>query len=342
MLVLGLEMLGFALTMVLVLPEGATGAIPGPGEVTRLRAHFRTAQDYLAERDPSELTEAQRRNRRARLAALEAYVARGVFPKNRDFPNRRAPYFVDGAGTRCAMAYLIEESGRGDLVERVARTDNNAYVYELAGDEELLGWLDENGLTVDEAAMIQPTYGPNCHQKSSCICGGFGNVTLEPNTAALWARVKTPGELATVVVLGIYGDTSSIAVGDELVLMRSIQDKAEGEEVLLVRFDGESTFYLHRDYVIEDGRVYCPRVDEGLSLDVEAAAEALVADDCYAAVVAASPDFEGEYGPECGCGCSSAGSSASVPAAGLLLLLLAVCTRKSSGRPNSRSLEPEA
>jgi hypothetical protein len=56
------------------------------------------------------------------------------------------------------MAYLIERSGRRDLVHRIASTQNNAFIAELANDRELRGWLDSVGLSVTEAARIQPTY----------------------------------------------------------------------------------------------------------------------------------------------------------------------------------------
>jgi len=56
------------------------------------------------------------------------------------------------------MAHLIERSGGSDLVRRVATTCNNARVRELAGDPELLAWLEREGLTTDEAARIQPAY----------------------------------------------------------------------------------------------------------------------------------------------------------------------------------------
>ena len=68
------------------------------------------------------------------------------------------PFFRDGQGALCAMAYLIERSGRRDLVDRVALTRNNAFIAELANDPELRVWLDSVGLTVTEAARIQPTY----------------------------------------------------------------------------------------------------------------------------------------------------------------------------------------
>ena len=90
---------------------------------------------------------------------LHAYWTTGVFPHNHDFPGERRPYFVDRHGTRCAMAYLIEHAGGAALVHRVAATANNARVQELAGDPELVAWLDRNGMTADEAARVQPSYG---------------------------------------------------------------------------------------------------------------------------------------------------------------------------------------
>jgi hypothetical protein len=58
------------------------------------------------------------------------------------------------------MAYLIERSGRRDLVDRVAVKRNNAFIAQLADDPELRAWLDSAGLSVAEAARIQPTYEP--------------------------------------------------------------------------------------------------------------------------------------------------------------------------------------
>ena len=71
------------------------------------------------------------------------------------------PFFRDGHGAFCAMAYLIERSGRRDLVDRIASTRNNAFIAELANDPALRVWLDSVGLSVTEAARIQPTYRPN-------------------------------------------------------------------------------------------------------------------------------------------------------------------------------------
>lgn len=70
------------------------------------------------------------------------------------------PFFRDGRGALCAMAYLIQRSGRRDLVDRIALTRNNAFIAELADDPELRVWLDSVGLSAAEAARVQPTYQP--------------------------------------------------------------------------------------------------------------------------------------------------------------------------------------
>lgn len=143
----------FALTIVLS-PSAAA-----QDEAARLEAHFREVEGELLARDVDHLTPAQREARARHVRVLREYRERGIFPHNHDFRGERRPYFVDRHGTLCAMAYLIARSGRTDLVERVAAGANHAYLPELARDPELRAWLEEAGLTVEEAARIQPTYG---------------------------------------------------------------------------------------------------------------------------------------------------------------------------------------
>lgn len=129
-----------------------------PGEVARIQAHLAAVERELLARDVSHLTPDQRAARARNIAVLRGYRERGIFPHNHDFAGERVPYFVDEHGTLCAMAYLIQQSGSGDLVSRVAATANNARIPELAGDRELVAWLDANGLTLAEAARVQPSY----------------------------------------------------------------------------------------------------------------------------------------------------------------------------------------
>jgi hypothetical protein len=133
-------------------------------EVARIRTHFDSVLTALPARDVSALPAAQRSNRAALMATLRAYRERGVFPHNYDFPGQDVPYFVDRkTGTVCAVGHLLESTGRRDIVDRVAATNNNVRVKELAGDTAFTSWLSEQGLTLDEAAFIQMPYrsGPS-------------------------------------------------------------------------------------------------------------------------------------------------------------------------------------
>lgn len=129
-------------------------------EVARLRAHFDSVDAELRLPTALPLTPAQHTGRATLIGWLREYREGGGFPRNDRFPDRAVPFFRDSRGVLCAMAYLIDRSGRGDLVDRVASTRNNAFIPELAGDPELRAWLNSVGLSVAEAARIQPWYGP--------------------------------------------------------------------------------------------------------------------------------------------------------------------------------------
>src|SRR2546426_11148678 len=136
--------------------------VPAIGETARIRTHLATVERKLRAKDVSSLSVAQRVARARNLDVLHEYWMRGIFPSNTDFPGERVPYFIDRYGTRCAMAYLIEQSGHGDLVARVAATHNNARVRELQDDPALVAWLDQNGMTLAEAARVPPSYDGHC------------------------------------------------------------------------------------------------------------------------------------------------------------------------------------
>lgn len=149
-----------AITALAVVPTMGVSAPAAPTrEVARLRTHFDSVDTELRMRSVRGLTALQRRHRTTLIGWLREYRDAGVFPHNDRFPGTPMPYFRDARRVLCAMAYLIDRSGRGDLVDRVARTANNAFIPDLAGDPELGAWLDSTGLTLTEAARIQPTYG---------------------------------------------------------------------------------------------------------------------------------------------------------------------------------------
>lgn len=140
-------------------------AIAVEAETDRVRAHLLAAEQFLRSRSTSELTLAQGERRAANIAVLREYRARGQFPHNTEFPGRRVPYFMDSEGTLGALSYLMARSGERDLVNQVAATHNNAYVAELSGNADVMAWLDREGLTLEEAALIQPMHGPTAARR---------------------------------------------------------------------------------------------------------------------------------------------------------------------------------
>ena len=145
---------------------GADRIEPSSGaaaEAVRLRAHFAQVERELLARDVSMLSPEQRHARAEQIERLRAYAAAGNFPRNDYHPGQQVPYFRDAQGNLCAMAFLIAASGRGDIVDHIARNRNNAYIPDLVDEPGLAGWLEDNGLSLAEAARIQPSYSNPCH-----------------------------------------------------------------------------------------------------------------------------------------------------------------------------------
>jgi hypothetical protein len=198
-------------------------------EVARLRAHFDSVDAELRLPTALPLTPAQRTGRATLIGWLREYREAGSFPRNDRFPERAMPFFRDSRGMLCAMAYLIDRSGRGDLVDRVASTRNNAFIPELAGDPELRAWLDSVGLSVAEAARIQPSYDPppgepaergvsTSYALTSILVSGSSLATLgfnaiAPSRVSGWAGViaGTAGLIAGAVKLDEAGATDDVA-----------------------------------------------------------------------------------------------------------------------------------
>lgn len=149
-----------AIVLVTSAPERGTDEDRGlrRREVSRLRVHFDSVVAELSARDVSDLQPTQKTARAELVRTLVKYRDAGLFPHNHEFPGMRVPYFRDEHGTLCAMAYLVAVTGRGDIVDAIAKRRNNAYIPELATDARLGAWLDSVGLTVAEAARIQPAY----------------------------------------------------------------------------------------------------------------------------------------------------------------------------------------
>lgn len=140
-------------------PRDTSAGAAYRAETARIRRHFDSVLVELRAPVARPLTAAQRLARAEHIRRLEEYRAAGIFPHNHDFHDAPIPYFVDHRGVHCAVGYLLQQSGRSDIMARVRATDNHVRVPSLAGDTAFTRWLDASGLTLAEAARIQPQYG---------------------------------------------------------------------------------------------------------------------------------------------------------------------------------------
>lgn len=203
------------------------GRFPTPvdPDVVRVRDHLSRVVQTLRETTPADLTEGQRRARRAAIAWLDEYRASGVFPHNHVRANRTS-VFVDPHGTPCAVGYLMLRSGEEVLVEELVRTNNLVRVPELEGDARVASWLGARGLTLEEAALIQPNYGPRPAepaQVSSVYKGTTVGLSLAAAALASYSAMSGPGGGAPWVDALMIGS----AVGNTYLLLEARDTDAD-------------------------------------------------------------------------------------------------------------------
>lgn len=293
-------------------------------EVERVTHHIARAEQLASTRDLSRLTHVQRLVRGLLLRLLAAYRAEGRFPINRDFADR-TPYFIDASGTRCAMAHLLELGGESELVAKIARERNHAYVRELADEPRLLAWLEAAGITVEEAAAIQPSY---CSALADCFCGGdfaFPGYPV-PATGVVEGVTLASG---MVRIDAIYGDPQGLAIGDEVAVDLG---GFEPGTPMLIPVDAASAQPFAAVRIEADG-VHCSSQGTGETpaLDPDDLIAAVQAADCPAALAEAdavwaqnSCDGDGDVFDDGG-GCRAGGGDLSV---GILLAVVAALVRR--------------
>jgi MYXO-CTERM domain-containing protein len=224
---------------------GSVGALAR--ERARVHEHLTGAERLARQRRPR-LEPLVASCRSLLLDELSRYRRLGRFPRNLMRGTRPSPQFIDEHGTRCAVAHLMEVSGQGEIVRRIARTQNAARVHALARLPELRAWLAAAGLSLDEAARIQPTYEP-CHAVDDCVCRG-----PELAGVALGTVVEQRGESVVARIDRIEGQLAGATVGDQRPVV--VAGLLEGEPVGAGQAAPEvgSQFFIgHTRYNAQDG-----------------------------------------------------------------------------------------
>jgi len=127
---------------------------PHDDEALRMRVHLEHVRALLGAR-PATAPSLEGR-RKELLGYLDAYIAKGVTPRNVTLPWRN-PVFVDLFGNVCAVGYLMERSAGRAIVEDIAARHRFDYLEDI--DMPVVkAWVASSGFTLRELASIQPGY----------------------------------------------------------------------------------------------------------------------------------------------------------------------------------------
>lgn len=128
-------------------------------ETFRIQTHLNYVLALLQQKPTSHLSSSQQYNRSLILQLLQRYIRNTQFPVNAAYPGERRPCFIDASGNICAVGYLLQETSGRAAAEAINAKHQYDYVMDMH-EPALEQWAADNGLTLEECAMIQPTYGP--------------------------------------------------------------------------------------------------------------------------------------------------------------------------------------
>jgi HEAT repeat protein len=142
---------------------------------------------------PTGLTAIQSAHRQLVIELLAGYGQGLDFPHLGGATGERLPVFRDGDGRLCALAHLLDRTGQGPLVERLAQANNGGWLVEFQSDPALLDWMQRHGLSLAEVARIQ---GP-----------GFGGNPVAPPPPPI------PGDTVIAIGEALGGDAAPAGAG---------------------------------------------------------------------------------------------------------------------------------
>lgn len=150
-----------------------------------IQAHLTSVLLILKSNSVPCLNSKQLTSRMHLIEVLDEYRVDGLFPMNY-YREERIPVFIDEHNTHCAVGFLIQETGNETLAQKIALTDNYAWIKDINVDG-VTSWQQASGFSMEELKLIQGAYDfyepmaftmPNKHeipQKPACITAYFEN-----------------------------------------------------------------------------------------------------------------------------------------------------------------------
>lgn len=184
----------------------------------RITTHLEYVENLLRKRNVSKLSKELQNKREHLLNLLHNYWAAGIYPKNYDYSNQRKPCFIDKDNAICAVGYLIEQTTNRQVAEEI----NNKHKYDellSMNDITVNDWILTSGLTKQECAMIQPTYGPSPYFTNNYISPDYGitssilgglNISLNTINGI---QIAKGGNKKAVSIIGMFTGAGQILLG---------------------------------------------------------------------------------------------------------------------------------
>lgn len=224
-------------------------------EQLRIKTHLAYIEQLLRQKDVTHLSPMCRNKRLYLLDKLHEYWVEGRFPQNFDFLMERRPCFIDKLGSICAVGYLIEQDIGRDMAEFINIRHKYDYILSI-NEPELLNWINQSGLTVEECAMIQPTYTPiDPNMRISLIPNGFNATTtnnyIAPYDMTIYATGLTHDSIRVEIALAPVGKDriKQVSISSSPLLPSTIVVAMNG-----LGYNGSNgyPFYVHLPVQIRD------------------------------------------------------------------------------------------
>ncbi|MFT3947675.1 MAG: hypothetical protein QM763_11960 [Agriterribacter sp.] len=206
-------------------------------EQLRIQAHLLYVEELLRSSDVSSLNDEQLAKRTMVLHLLHEYTLGGVFPQNKMYPDERRPCFIDDNGNICAVGFLVEKTAGRKVAEQI--NIEHQYDFLLDTDDPVINqWANENGLSLIECAMIQPTYSyyPPQHVNtgiksgygiSSGILGGTNIAMLVTNFSSHYRNTRS------ISYLSIATGTGQLILGLTNIRKSTVNYAVNGPETTI-------------------------------------------------------------------------------------------------------------
>jgi len=185
-------------------------------EKLRIQTHLEYVEHVLRSKLSGEIPNQLAAQREKMIDLLHEYWTAGLFPRNYDHPDQRKPCFIDRDGTICAVGYLVEQTASLDLAKEINSLHQYSEILEI-DSPELEEWIDQSGLSLEEVAMIQPTYGQT--DSYTYVAPGYGiaSSVLGGTNMAISviniAQLVKPEETNILALTGLVTGAASTTLG---------------------------------------------------------------------------------------------------------------------------------